>query len=1053
MASVVRAPSAKLTCPVPGPGFRPREQVRRALQDRRVWVEAPAGFGKTCHAAHAVREMQARDGTPYAWLSLDPGDTDPATLLRSLVAAAGLAWPGLPLPLSPRLEVAPAALFDAGQRLAALLAPLGPFTIVLDDVHRLDGDGGAAVSVLEALIQGAPPDVRLILIGQSPPRGLPVLKWRDEGRLTWVGTDELRMRPADVKRLLAAEVGRVAADVPSRIAEATGGWPLVVRLVAQHLAGQRRAEWDLEALGAQGEALHRHLAGEILGRLPPDEQAFLVAASLADQVDPTVAEVLVPGQGGQLYGRVVRAPWFTPLGPGGGPARLHPVLRSFLRGEADRKLGPSGLGAVHRRLSAHHAGSRDLARGVDHALAAGDWAAAAAMLERASAEETAMGRTARVRAWVDSYPPDVARETAPVLLARARVAALVGDHEEAFRVAEAARLRYLAQGCVDGAVSCLDLCAVDLELAPSDAVLRAARGARASEVPVVAAWARLWLRKLAAAGGADEPEDEIGAAVEAVEREAPLDPHTPRARILGDHLRYLAGRVGEIRCTAGQMVASLTAQQFDYWPALVYAGRWDELEALLDEAGSVPTPAWARDFVAAWLKLPRAVLLALRGDPERALALARDVERALAPGTLASPHWPLELSVLRAVKTGCLVRAVALDAAEREARANQAALATSPTMAPVGHLDLARVLLCGGRAIEAEAELEAAGALRADRGLRGLYYRTLSMALRLARGGPDGERDRLVALLAEIDRAGAYGLVPHYDPGPLRGALRSLDTASLPCGLAAAAMRIEALYAREGAPAAMAAAPAARLATLGGLVWQVPGNDVARLPSRRVAELLLRLLWADGASLSREILAEAMWPEAAAVDQMNRLRVTLHDLRRWLATGDGATGAAVVADRASVRLADAGALGWDVTSMRAHVRGARRAHDGRDREGLVRHSAAALELYRGPFLPEPAWYEAFLYERRELERQHLAFTQWCAGAIGLDHARMPALLERAVRANPAEEALARLWLESLVRQGRRPEARRALGVCAALLDAHVGTPPPDDWLRLVDGAE
>ena len=218
-----------------------------------------------------------------------------------------------------------------------------------------------------------------------------------------------------------------------------------------------------------------------------------------------------------------------------------------------------------------------------------------------------MGRASEARSWPERLVPALPADTPSLLVSRARLTALEGDHAQAFVLADAARARYAASGNRKGVLACLDLCVNDLHVAPTPDVMRSARAARGSTDPAIRAWGRLWLLKLKMESGKGASPRAVTAAVTA----APLDPRAQRARIPGDHLRYLGGSVRDIRCSATQMVDALSDQHFDYWPALVYAGRWDELSSLLNDARAVRVPEWARDFVEVWLRLPRAVLLAL----------------------------------------------------------------------------------------------------------------------------------------------------------------------------------------------------------------------------------------------------------------------------------------------------------------------------------------------------------------------------------------------------------------------------------------------------------
>src|SRR6266536_3588235 len=79
--------ATKLYAPRPQPGFvlRPRlvEQLNHGLAQGLTLVCAPAGFGKTTLLADWAQRLQR----PVAWLSLDPGDNDPARFWRHVAAA------------------------------------------------------------------------------------------------------------------------------------------------------------------------------------------------------------------------------------------------------------------------------------------------------------------------------------------------------------------------------------------------------------------------------------------------------------------------------------------------------------------------------------------------------------------------------------------------------------------------------------------------------------------------------------------------------------------------------------------------------------------------------------------------------------------------------------------------------------------------------------------------------------------------------------------------------------------------------------------------------
>jgi hypothetical protein len=80
-------PDSKTRVPAAPPGSVSRtalvNRLRAAGTFPLVLVSAPAGYGKTT----LLSQWAARDVRPFAWVSVDEGDDDPATLLRLLAAA------------------------------------------------------------------------------------------------------------------------------------------------------------------------------------------------------------------------------------------------------------------------------------------------------------------------------------------------------------------------------------------------------------------------------------------------------------------------------------------------------------------------------------------------------------------------------------------------------------------------------------------------------------------------------------------------------------------------------------------------------------------------------------------------------------------------------------------------------------------------------------------------------------------------------------------------------------------------------------------------------
>ena len=197
--------ATKLHVPRAQPGFVPRPRLTARLDEglaRGVsLVCAPAGSGKSSLVAAWARAA----AVPVAWLSLDPGDNDPARFWRHVVAALDLASPGLTGPTSALLSVSTPP--PPAELVAALLNELagrdGEVVLVLDDYHVIDSPElhGSLVFLLDHL----PAGLRVVLVSRSDPP-LPLARLRAKGQLAEVRPADLRFTVPEAAALLLSDV-------------------------------------------------------------------------------------------------------------------------------------------------------------------------------------------------------------------------------------------------------------------------------------------------------------------------------------------------------------------------------------------------------------------------------------------------------------------------------------------------------------------------------------------------------------------------------------------------------------------------------------------------------------------------------------------------------------------------------------------------------------------------------------------------------------------------------------------------------------------------------
>jgi DNA-binding SARP family transcriptional activator len=194
--------------------------------------------------------------------------------------------------------------------------------------------------------------------------------------------------------------------------------------------------------------------------------------------------------------------------------------------------------------------------------------------------------------------------------------------------------------------------------------------------------------------------------------------------------------------------------------------------------------------------------------------------------------------------------------------------------------------------------------------------------------------------------------------GRLQRLARDLEAHTWPPGRLAAP-QVKAVWTET---AETAAGPVIEIHCFGRLSASVDGRPVDLSAVKPRVRSLLRLLGAQaGAPVHREVVCEALWPEADLLTGLRNLQVAVSSLRRLLEPGvSRGGGALVVRDGDSYRLALPGASICDVVTYRNLLA---RALDrsGTDAPAAAADFTAAASMLRAGLLPEEGpteWAEA-----------------------------------------------------------------------------------------------
>ena len=417
--------ATKLHVPRPQPGYVPRPRLAAALDeglDRRlVLVCAPAGFGKTALLAHWAQS----GNQPVAWLSLDAADNDPARFWRHVVAALDRARPGTGERVGPLLG--PPAPRSYEGLVTALINELasgpgdGELLLVLDDYHLIDARQVHAP--LEFLLEHPPPGLHLVLAGRSDPP-LPLARLRAGRQLAELRISDLRFTAEEAGSLLAGAIGAdLPADTVTALAARTEGWAAGLQLAALSLRGQADPAGFVAAFSGTHRYVLDYLAQEVLEGQSEQVREFLLQTSVLERLSAGLCDAVTGHADSQtMLEQVERANLFlVPLDEVRGWWRYHQLFADLLRARLQQQR-PSQVPALHRAAATwcqEHGFASDA---VHHAIAAGDAALAARLIERRADALLLRNEDVTVQRWVAALPAELVRSRPRLCLTQAYLA-------------------------------------------------------------------------------------------------------------------------------------------------------------------------------------------------------------------------------------------------------------------------------------------------------------------------------------------------------------------------------------------------------------------------------------------------------------------------------------------------------------------------------------------------------------------------------------------------------------------------------------------------------
>jgi len=338
------------------------EAVRQGARANVLYVQAPAGYGKTTLLAEAARRLS----WDYVWYRFDVLDADTFGLVAGLTESLRSLSPSFGRSLSSviRGDEAP-SLAELAARFIAELDKLHKpdLHLILDDYHEVAGRDDVN-ALVDLLLLDLPPGVHVVFASRSKP-AFSTGKLIAAGELRTLGPTDLRFSRQQAQAVLGALGSEPSAERLDALLETTGGWAAGVVLAGRvaDLAAVTRAAGDVSVTAAA--SVYDYLTEEALRRLPEDSVRLVEGTCCLPYVTPRIAERLTGvAEPKRVLDGLVSDGVFTTADEREETYQYHDLFAAYLRARVRARGGEEALRDLMRRTAGALAAEGFLLRAV-----------------------------------------------------------------------------------------------------------------------------------------------------------------------------------------------------------------------------------------------------------------------------------------------------------------------------------------------------------------------------------------------------------------------------------------------------------------------------------------------------------------------------------------------------------------------------------------------------------------------------------------------------------------------------------------------------------------
>ncbi len=392
------------------------------LMDRRlIIIAAPAGYGKTSLLIDFSHQVE----WPVCWYALDPLDQDLFRFATYLISALQVRFPDFGSSSlqtlanlsqeQPNLDLLVAAIVnDAYEHINE------HFILVLDDFHLVDSSKPVN-QFINRFLQDMDENCHIITASRTllTLPDLPLMVARSQvGGLSF---EELAFLPSEIQGFFLQNQRVAISDSQAEeLARQSEGWITGLLLSAQ-MAGQEMAD-RLRTARVSGIGLYEYLAQQVLEQQPEDVQLFLLRTSLLEEFDAKLCEEVIGKSLGlskvpwaRLMNYTLRSNLFIlPVDQETQWLRYHHLFRDFLQARIQRDRPDEAL-AIQMRLAAVALEHSEWERAYRLLQRTGRQEALAELVEKAGSALIANGRLNLLNEWLEAIPPEQLHQR-PILM-------------------------------------------------------------------------------------------------------------------------------------------------------------------------------------------------------------------------------------------------------------------------------------------------------------------------------------------------------------------------------------------------------------------------------------------------------------------------------------------------------------------------------------------------------------------------------------------------------------------------------------------------------------